>query len=145
MPRTHENGARTASVSRWTTWLTRVHAGVGAAGADGAHRGARTVGEAGQRLFEPVLHRHAAGLALPAVVGAAAVADAERDPHAAAPLAGGTARGGRRAVQVSASSMRCARAFCAPEARATTSSSSSRAPSASPIWRNSSASSILRS
>jgi hypothetical protein len=51
-----------------------MHAGVGAAG---AHRLHRLVGEGGQRRLERVLHRAPARLALPAAVGAAAVADPE--------------------------------------------------------------------
>ena len=49
-----------------------VHAGVGATGADRAHR---LVGKGRQRLLEHVLHGAAVGLRLPAVIGLAAVAE----------------------------------------------------------------------
>jgi hypothetical protein len=55
-----------------------MHAGVGAAGADG---GEGDGGEALEGGFEVVLHGAAGRLALPAVVGLAVVADAEGDPH----------------------------------------------------------------
>ena len=55
-----------------------MYAAVGAAGAMRRHR---HVGERRQSLLEPVLHRLAVGLALPAVVGDAAVGDAQREPR----------------------------------------------------------------
>ncbi len=54
-----------------------VHAGVGSAGAQRAHRGQGA--EAGERVFQLVLNRVAAGLALPAVVRPAVKAHAQRD------------------------------------------------------------------
>ena len=91
--------------------------------------------KARQRLLEPVLHRAAVGLRLPAVVGLPAVADRPSASRTAAP---------RPALSPGVSSMPCALDRSAPSALATTSSSRSRAPSMSPIWRNSSASSSLR-
>ena len=55
-----------------------VHAGIGAAGTD---RFERHGGERADRRVDVILHRAAAGLALPAAVGAAAIGDAEGDSH----------------------------------------------------------------
>ncbi len=48
-------------------------------GASGAARGDRLAGELSERRFKPVLHRAAAALALPALIGLAAIADAKRN------------------------------------------------------------------
>jgi len=55
-----------------------MHAGVGAAGAQG---GDRDGGKLAERRFQPVLDGLARGLALPALVGGAEVAQAEGDSH----------------------------------------------------------------
>ena len=52
-----------------------VHAGIGTAGADGGHG---LVGKGAERLLQPILHRLAIWLGLPAVEGPAVVGDAER-------------------------------------------------------------------
>ena len=88
VPRTQENGARSTAVSKCTTCIRRVDAGIGAAGAE---RGDRLRGELRERRFQLVLHGAARELALPALVGLSVVADAERQPH------GGI--GGRAAAQ----------------------------------------------
>ncbi|MCY1384467.1 hypothetical protein D9M69_727260 [compost metagenome] len=56
-----------------------VHAGIGASGTQRADFVERC--EFGQSPFQPVLHRAAAGLTLPAVVGMTVVADPQRDTH----------------------------------------------------------------
>ena len=88
VPRTQEKGARSTAVSKCTTCIRRMHAGIGAAGAE---RGDGLGGEAAERSLQLVLHGAARGLALPAFVGLAVVADAEGQPH------GGI--GGRPAAQ----------------------------------------------
>ena len=114
--------------------VQRVHAGIGAAG---AHHRIGASAKARQRRVRVDPARCGRRLALPAVVAPAAVAEAEREARTGP-------RRARRPLRRDRSSMPCAFAFSAPEALATTSCSRSRAPSMSPIWRNSSASSSLR-
>jgi len=67
----------------------RVDAGIGAPGADGFDR---VVGDAGQRLLEPLLDADATRLALPAIVPATVVLDADGDAHAVMARPRGPAR-----------------------------------------------------
>ena len=112
-----------------------MHAGVRAACAhhlDGAH------GELRERRLQHILHRPAAGLALPSLVRGTEVRNAKGDP-----LDRPCFRGCRRSAhnptdllrhQPKVSSMAWALAFkAASEALSTTSCRSSRAPSTSPI------------
>ena len=78
MPRTQASSCALDLGVEVDDLVERVHAGVGAAGAD---RLERRGGERADRRVDVVLHGAAAGLALPAAVGAAAIGDAEGDSH----------------------------------------------------------------
>ena len=82
MPRTHAVKGRSAVGVEVDDLVDRVHAGVGAAGAD--RRDAMT-GDLSECGLECVLDRAPIRLGLPAIEAGAVVLDAERDAHGGRP------------------------------------------------------------